>query len=80
MSEEYISPRGHTWNEVFEELLTPEERAKSDFSVAMMIALEKSNAKKSRINKTLLQVDKILEILAPLGKTLNIVDLPTEKN
>jgi hypothetical protein len=39
MNEEYISSKGHTWTEVRETLLTPEERAASHLRVAMMIEL-----------------------------------------
>jgi hypothetical protein len=31
MNEEYISPKGHSWDEVREQLLTPEERSASNW-------------------------------------------------
>ena len=95
MSEEYISPRGHTWDEVREHLLTPEERAASDLRVAMMIEL--TNARKMRgitqkkleemsgvkqpiiarmeSGSTSPQLDTVLKVLFPLGKTLYIGDI-----
>jgi ribosome-binding protein aMBF1 (putative translation factor) len=100
MSEEYINPEGHSWEEVCEPLFTPEERAASDLRVAMMIELAKARAEKgisqkkleamsgvkqpiiARMEKgyTSPQLDTILKVLAPLGKTLYIGDLPTAKS
>ena len=99
MSEEYISPKGHSWNEVREQLLTPEERAASNLRVAMMIELANARAEKgisqkkleamsgvkqpiiARMEKgyTSPQLDTVLKVLAPLGKTLYIGDLPQAK-
>ena len=42
MSNEYISPKGHTWDEIEGELFTPEEIAASDLRVAMMIELARA--------------------------------------
>ena len=99
MSEEYINPRGHSWDEVRELLLTPEERAASNLRVAMMIELANARANKgisqkkleamsgvkqpviARMEKgyTSPRVDTVLKVLAPLGKTLYIGDLPKAK-
>jgi len=99
MSEEYISPKGHTWEEVRETLLTPEERAASNLRVAMMIELTRARQERgisqkkleemsgvkqpviARMEKgyTSPQLDTVLKVLAPLGKTLYIGDLPKVK-
>ena len=96
MSEKPISPKGHSWNEVKENLLTPEERAASNLRVAMMVELVNARAQKgisqkkledlsgvkqpviARMEKgyTSPQIDTLLKVLAPLGKTLYIGDLP----
>jgi ribosome-binding protein aMBF1 (putative translation factor) len=96
MSEEYISPKGHTWAEVRETLLTPEERTASHLRVAMMIELTRARRERgisqkkleelsgvkqpviARMEKgyTSPQIDTVLKVLAPLGKTLYIGDLP----
>jgi len=95
MSEEYISPKGHTWEEVRETLLTPEERAASHLRVAMMIELTRARQERgisqkkleemsgvkqpviARMEKgyTSPQLDTVLKVLAPLGKTLYIGDM-----
>jgi ribosome-binding protein aMBF1 (putative translation factor) len=99
MNEKYISPKGYSWSEVREQLLTPEERAASNLRVAMMIELANARAEKgisqkkleamsgvkqpiiARMEKgyTSPQLDTILKVLAPLGKTLYIGDLPKVK-
>ena len=99
MTNEHISPKGHSWNEVRKHLLTPEERAASNLRVAMMIELVNARAEKgisqkkleamsgvrqpiiARMEKgyTSPQLDTVLKVLAPLGKTLYIGDLPGEK-
>jgi len=96
MSEQYISPRGHSWDEIESQLYTPEEIAASDLRVAMMIELANARAEKgisqkklealsgvkqpviARMEKgyTSPQLDTVLKVLAPLGKTLYIGDLP----
>ena len=96
MDNEYIDPRGHSWDEVRELLLTPEERAASNLRVAMMIELANARAERgisqkklealsgvkqpviARMEKgyTSPQLDTVLKVLAPLGKTLYIGDLP----
>ena len=42
MTEQFISPRGHTWEEVEKELFTPEEIAESDLKVALIGELIKA--------------------------------------
>lgn len=96
MSNEYISPKGHTWDEVESQLFTPEEIAASNLRVAMMIELTNARTEKgisqrkleamsgvkqpviARMEKgyTSPQIDTVLKVLAPLGKTLYIGDLP----
>lgn len=86
---------GGTWDELRQELFTPEEIAASDLRVAMMIELvnvrkecgisqkkleELSGVKQpviARMEKgnTSPQIDTVLKVLAPLGKTLAIVPL-----
>jgi len=98
MKDEYISPKGQSWAEVREKLLTPEERAAAKLRVAMMIEIadarkehgisqkkleEMSGVKQPIIarmerGKTSPQLDTVLKILAPLGKTLYIGDLDKE--
>jgi ribosome-binding protein aMBF1 (putative translation factor) len=99
MSEEHISPKGHSWRDVREQLLTPEERATSNLRVAMMIELVNARVEKgisqkkleamsgvkqpiiARMEKghTSPQLDTVLKVLAPLGKTLYVGDLPQGK-
>jgi hypothetical protein len=58
MSDEYISPRGQTWDEFEKELLakgylTPEEKAASEKRVAKMIArIEARNARREAKQQT----------------------------
>ena len=42
MTEKFISPRGHTWEEVGKELFTPEEIAECDLKVALIGELIKA--------------------------------------
>lgn len=60
---------GSSWDEVRAELFTPEEIAESDLRVALIgeLIMEKGS--------TSPQIDTILKVLAPLGKTLAIVPL-----
>jgi len=92
MSEKAISPKGRSWSEVREQILTPEERGVSNLRVAMMVELAAARAEKgisqalsgvkqpviARMEKgyTSPQLDTVLKVLAPLGKTLYIGDLP----
>ena len=96
MSEKAISPKGRSWSEVREQILTPEERGASNLRVAMMVELAAARAEKgisqkklealsgvkqpvlARMEKgyTSPQLDTVLKVLAPLGKTLYIGDLP----
>ena len=96
MSEKAISPKGRSWSEVREQILTPEERGASNLRVAMMVELAAARAEKgisqkklealsgvkqpviARMEKgyTSPQLDTVLKVLATLGKTLYIGDLP----
>ena len=84
-----------TWDELRQEIFTPEEMAASDLRVAMMLELAKARAEKgisqkkleelsgvkqpiiARMEKgyTSPQLDTVLKVLAPLGKTLAIVPM-----
>ena len=86
---------GRSWEEVREELFTPEEIAESNLRVALIGELikarqemglsqkkleELSGVKQpviARMEKGLTspQIDTVLKVLAPLGKTLAIVPL-----
>lgn len=58
--------------EFMDTLLTPEEIAKSDLRVALIGKLIKARMEKGLTNP---QIDTVLKILAPLGKTLAVVPL-----
>lgn len=58
--------------EFMDTLLTPEEIAKSDLRVALIGELIKARMEKGLTNP---QIDTVLKILAPLGKTLAVVPL-----
>ena len=95
MSDEPISAKGRTWEEVKNELFTPEERAASRLRVSLMVELTKARNEQgisqkklevlsgvkqpiiARMEKgsTSPQLDTVLKVLAPLGKTLYIGDL-----
>ena len=84
-----------TWDELRQELFTPDEIAVSDLRVAMMMELVKARQERgisqkkleelsgvkqpiiARMEKgyTSPQIDTVLKVLAPLGKTLAIVPL-----
>ena len=86
---------GESWDELRQELFTPEEIAASNLRVAMMLELARARAEKgisqkkleelsgvkqpiiARMEKgyTSPQLDTVLKVLAPLGKTLAIVPL-----
>lgn len=86
---------GRSWDEVREELFTPEEIAESDLRVALIGELIKARQEKGISQKKLEelsgvkqpviarmekgntnpQLDTILKVLVPLGKTLAIVPL-----
>lgn len=86
---------GHNWEDVRNELFTPEEIAESDLRVALIGELIKARNELGISQKKLEelsgvkqpviarlergvsnpQIDTILKILAPLGKTLAIVPL-----
>jgi ribosome-binding protein aMBF1 (putative translation factor) len=98
MNRKRNSPLGRTWEEVREQLLTPEERQASNLRVAMMVELIKARTEQgisqkkleemsgvkqpviARMEKgyTSPQLDTILKVLAPLGKTLYIGDLSAD--
>ena len=99
MNNKHISPRGQSWSEVREQLLTPEERAASAVRVAMMIELTNARNERgisqkkleelsgvrqpiiARMEKgsTSPQLDTVLKVLAPLGKTLAVVPMEEVK-
>ena len=58
MNKEYISPRGHSWEEVESQLFTPEERAAAKLRVAKMIELADARAEKG------ISIKKIKAIIA----------------
>ncbi len=74
---------GHEWEEVKSMLLTPEEIAESDLRVAIIGELIKARNEKV-IDQPVIdmaeqgeidQIDTIIKILAPLGKTLAVVPI-----
>lgn len=91
---------GRSWDEVRNELFTPEENAASDLRVALIGELIKARQEQgisqkkleemsgvkqpiiARMEKgsTSPQLDTVLKVLAPLGKTLAIVPLETGEN
>ena len=93
------SALGSSWDEVRQDLFTPEEIAESDLRVALIGELvrarheqgisqkqleEMSGVKQpviARMEKgyTSPQIDTLLKVLAPLGKTLAIVPLKNAK-
>lgn len=92
------SALGGTWEELQEELFTPEEIAASKLRVALIGELIKARQEKgisqkkleelsgvkqpiiARMEKgtTSPQLDTVLKVLAPLGKTLAIVPLDNQ--
>ena len=90
---------GESWDELQQELFTPEEIAASELRVKMMIEIARARRERgisqkkleelsgvkqpiiARMEKgsTKPQLDTILKVLAPLGKTLYIGDLPVAK-
>lgn len=89
---------GRSWEEVREELFTPEEIAESNLRVALIGEIIKARQEKGISQKKLEelsgvkqpviarmengttspQIDTVMKVLAPLGKTLAIV--PLKKN
>ncbi|MCQ4765654.1 helix-turn-helix domain-containing protein, partial [Cloacibacillus evryensis] len=53
MSEKAISPKGRSWSEVREQILTPEVRGASNLRVAMMVELAAARAEKGISQKKL---------------------------
>jgi DNA-binding XRE family transcriptional regulator len=94
-SEEHISPRGHTWDEVRGDLMSPGERATSRVRVALMEEMIRARTKlgisqkkletlsgvaqpvisRMELGSNAPNLDTILKVLRPLGKTMAIVDL-----
>ena len=92
---EHISPKGHSWADVEDELFTAEERAASKVRVAIMLELAKARNERGLSQRgleelsgvrqpviarmengtTSPQLDTVLKVLAPLGKTLYVGDL-----
>ncbi len=86
---------GHSWEEVRDELFTPEEIAESDLRVAIIGEIIKARKEKgisqkrlgelsgvkqpviARLEKgtTNPQIDTVIKVLAPLGKTLAVVQI-----
>ncbi|MCM1298127.1 MAG: helix-turn-helix transcriptional regulator [Firmicutes bacterium] len=87
-----------SWDEVENELFTPEEIAETDLEVALIGELIKAREEKGISQKKLEelsgvkqpviarmekgssspQIKTVLKVLAPLGKTLRIVDMESE--
>ena len=85
-----MSSVGRTWADVRKELLTPEEIAESDLRVALIGELIKARKERElealsgvkqpviarmENGSTVPNLNTILKVLAPLGKTLYIGDL-----
>ena len=73
---------GRSWEDVRTELYTPEEIAESNLRVALIGELIKARQEQGISQKRLEelsgvspQIDTILKVLAPLGKTLAVVPL-----
>ena len=81
MSVELGGTKWTTWDDVEKEMFTPEEIAESDLRVALIGELIKARQEKGISQKQLEkgytspQLDTILKLLLPLGKTLAIVPL-----
>jgi len=89
------SPKGRSWDEVENELFTPEEIAASNLRVEIMIELTKARNENgisqrkleelSGVSQPVIarmesgvtspQLDTVLKLLAPLGKTLKVIPL-----
>jgi ribosome-binding protein aMBF1 (putative translation factor) len=87
-----------SWEDLREQILTPEERAVSALRVSMMSAIVRARAEKGITQRKLeemsgvkqpviarmesgaanTQLETVLKVLAPLGKTLCVVDIPQE--
>ena len=90
---------GHSWEEVRQEIFSPEEIAESDLRVALIGEIIKARKERglsqrelgllsgvkqpiiARMEKgtTVPNLNTVLKVLAPLGKTLYIGDLPKTK-
>jgi DNA-binding phage protein len=60
---EYISPFGHTWEEVEREIFTPEEIAEGDLRVAILGALIEARKDKGMTQK---QLEKLSGVRQPV--------------
>jgi len=90
---------GHSWEEVRQEIFSPEEIAESDLRVALIGEIIKARKERglsqrelgllsgvkqpiiARMEKgtAVPNLNTVLKVLAPLGKTLYIGDLPKTK-
>jgi DNA-binding phage protein len=69
---EYISPRGHTWQEVRKQLYTPEEIAECDLKVAILGALIEARKDKGMTQKQLEQLSGVRQpVIARMEKGNN---------
>ena len=95
----HSSSIGHSWEEVRQEIFSPEEIVESDLRVALIGEIVKARKERglsqrelgvlsgvkqpiiARMEKgtAVPNLNTILKILAPLGKTLYIGDLPKSK-
>jgi len=86
------------WEDLREQILTPEERAVSALRVSMMSEIARARAEKGITQRKLeelsgvkqpviarmesgaasTQLETVLKVLAPLGKTLSVTDIPVE--
>ncbi len=94
-----LSAIGHSWEEVRQEIFSPEEIAESDLRVALIGEIIKARRERglsqrelgmlsgvkqpiiARMEKgtSVPNLNTVLKVLAPLGKTLYIGDLPKTK-
>ena len=94
-----LSAIGHSWEEVRQEIFSPEEIAESDLRVALIGEIIKARRERglsqrelgmlsgvkqpiiARMEKgtAVPNLNTVLKVLAPLGKTLYIGDLPKTK-
>ena len=68
---------GRSWEEVRAELFTPEEIAKSNLRVELIGERQPIIARMEK-GSTSPQLETILKVLAPLGKTLAVVPLESK--
>ncbi len=69
MAEGFISPRGHTWDEVEKELFTPEEIAASDLKVTLIGELIKARNERGISQKRLEELSGVSQpVIARMEK------------